>query len=31
MASAVYKALITTTERFVPQKMMPLWNHPAVN
>jgi len=27
--AAVYKALITTAERFVPPKMMPLWNHPA--
>uniref|UniRef100_A0A1L8E084 Mitochondrial pyruvate carrier n=2 Tax=Nyssomyia neivai TaxID=330878 RepID=A0A1L8E084_9DIPT len=29
MASAVYRGIISTADKFVPPKMMPLWNHPA--
>ena len=29
MASAVYRATIKVADRFVPQKLRPLWEHPA--
>lgn len=29
MASAVYRATISFADRFVPQKLRPLWEHPA--
>ncbi|XP_055692259.1 mitochondrial pyruvate carrier 2-like [Lutzomyia longipalpis] len=27
--SSVYRGIISTADKFVPPKMMPLWNHPA--
>lgn len=27
--SAVYRGIITVADRFVPDKLRPLWNHPA--
>lgn len=27
--SIIYKATIAVAEKFVPQKLQPLWNHPA--
>ncbi|XP_064472988.1 mitochondrial pyruvate carrier 2-like [Ornithodoros turicata] len=29
MASALYRALVNTGEKFVPAKLRPLWEHPA--
>ncbi|CAH0389733.1 unnamed protein product [Bemisia tabaci] len=29
MSSAVYRSIISTAEKFVPNKLQPLWNHPA--
>ncbi|XP_059621016.1 mitochondrial pyruvate carrier 2-like [Phlebotomus argentipes] len=29
MASAVYRTIITTADKFVPPKLVPLWNHAA--
>jgi hypothetical protein len=29
MASAAYRATINFADRFVPQKLRPLWEHPA--
>ena len=29
VGTAVYKAVTSAAERFVPEKLKPFWNHPA--